>query len=274
MFANDALLLIGHGSARYPDAGSALLRHAETLRNLGRFARVEAAVLNGSPSVAEALNRLGDNVGESWSLRNHAVRVVPFFMEDGYFSKVAVPRALHAAAPASPRSPSDSHPGSADGQRRDGPSLGPRFVWCPPVGVHDGLAAIIERQALLGCAELQTPSRTAAIIVVGHGSSRSPGRALALHRHASRVAATGLFARVEAACLEESPLVGSVLASLRAHPVVVIGFFANQGGHVRDDVPAAIAAERAASGRPICFHGCVTDDPAMTAIIMDQAAGG
>jgi sirohydrochlorin cobaltochelatase len=234
--ANDALLLIGHGSARYPDAGSAIHRHAATLRGLGQFAQVEVGLLYGTPSVQQALARI-DAAG---------IRVVPFFMEDGYFTGVAVPLALG-----------------------DRPAL-----ICQPVGAHDGIAGIIEHQALAACASLGVPSRTAAIVVAGHGSSSAPGRALALHRHASRAAATYLFARVEPACLEEAPFVPDTLSTLRAHPVVVVGFFANQGGHVRDDVPALIAAEQAArgaTGRPVWFHGCVTDDPAMTGIILDQA---
>src|SRR5471032_1373537 len=75
---NETLLLIGHGSVRYPDAGHGMQRHAAALRADGHFAQVEVAVLNGSPSVAEALARIAAPV----------VRVVPFFMEDGYFSRV------------------------------------------------------------------------------------------------------------------------------------------------------------------------------------------
>lgn len=238
MLANDALLLIGHGSARYPDAGDAMIRHAEALRAAGRFARVEVALLNGGPPVAGVLSGIGAAV----------IRVVPFFMEDGYFSQVAVPAAL-------------------DGR----PAL-----LCSPVGVHDGMAGLIERQALAACARLGVPSHGTAVLVAGHGSSSAPNRALALHRHAARVAATELFARVEAACLEEAPFVAGALAGLRAHPVVVVGFFANRGGHVRDDMPALIAAERAIrgdAGQPVRFHGCVTDDPMMAQIIEDQARG-
>jgi sirohydrochlorin ferrochelatase len=179
--------------------------------------------------------------------------VVPFFMEDGYFTRVAVPEAL------------GNYPASM----------------CPPVGVHDGMAGLIERHALAACGSLGSPSRVAAVVVVGHGSASSSGRALALHRHVSRVAATELFARVEAACLEEAPFVADVLHGLRAHPVAVIGFFANHGGHVLDDLPALIAAEQAArrhahvgeAAPEVRFHGSVADDPMMVQIIIDQAQG-
>lgn len=236
MSANDTLLLIGHGSARYPDAAAAIHRHAAALRQSNRFARVAVGLLNGAPSVSDALAELGTG----------SIRVVPFFMEDGYFTRVAVPRALDEW----------------------------QVTIGPPVGVHDGMAGLMERQALVACDALGVASRHVAVLVVGHGSSSAPGRTLALHRHTSRVAATELFARVEYACLEEPPMVADVLAGLRAHPVVVIGFFAGSGGHVRDDIPALITAERAAredAGFAVQFHGSVCDDPVMTEIILDQA---
>ena len=238
MSANTALLLIAHGSARYADAARVLYRHAVALRADAIFSQVEIGLLNGTPPVAESLARIDAA----------AVRVVPFFMETGYFTREAIPRALGA----------DS-----------------RIHICPPIGLHDGMAGLIERQALAACETLGIPSRSVAVLVVGHGSASAPGGALALHEHTARVGWTTLFARVESACLEETPFVAEALRGLRAHPVVVIGFFAGDGGHVRDDVPALLAAElamRGSGGLPVVFHGSVTDDPAMTQIILDQAA--
>ena len=248
MSANDALLLIGHGSTRYPEAGNILRRQVDLLRANKLFAHIGMGLLNGSPSVSDALS----------AVRSPTIRVVPFFMEDGYFSRVAVPRTIVLA----------------EADRADDPGTPPRITMCPPVGVHDGMAGIIERQALSACAALGVPSHQAAVIVIGHGSANAPGQALALHRHAARVASTTLFARVEAACLEEAPFVADTLAALRSHPVVVIGFFANQGGHMRDDVPGLIAAEEAAAPRRVRFQGSVSDDPAMAEVVLDQARQG
>lgn len=237
-------MLIGHGSVRYPNAGDAMRRHANRLRQVGHFAQVEIALLNGDPTVQDALARI---IAPS-------LRVVPFFMEDGYFARVAVPHAL-----------------------QDRPAR-----MCLPVGVHDGMAGLIQRQALAACDDLGIPSQATAVLIVGHGSSKAPGRALALHRHTTRVAATKIFARVEAACLEETPFVADALHGLRTYPLVVIGFFANHGGHVRDDLPALIAADQAARAQielndarqVVSFQGPVTDDPMMVQIILDQATQG
>jgi sirohydrochlorin cobaltochelatase len=236
---NEALLLIGHGSVRYPDAAAPVHRHAQALRNEGRV--VAVAMLNGAPSIEMACGRLGSS----------AACVVPFFMEDGYFSKTAVPRALQAAAPA----------------------IVARFT--PAIGTNSGMAAIIERQALAASTALGVPPARSAVVVIGHGSAITPGRALALHRHCASVAEAGLFATVQPACLEESPFVADVLAKLRDRPTVVIGYFANQASHVLVDVPALLRAEAAArgtAGAPVRFHACVADDPAIADIIAEQAA--
>ena len=232
---NEALLLIGHGSARYPDAGRPMRLHADTLRAGTRFAQVETGLLNGAPSVADALARITAPV----------IRAVPFFMEDGYFSRVAVPRAL---------------------------GMRPHIMGLP-IGIHDTMSSLIERQARSACQTFGPSPHETAVLVVGHGSASAPGRALALHRHTKRLAMAEVFAEVQAACLEEPPFVADVLHELRAYPVVVIGFFANQGGHVRDDVPALIAAEQAArgdAGPMVRFAACVADDPAITRIILDH----
>ena len=132
-------------------------------------------------------------------------------MEAGYFTQEAIPRALGGI-------------GASVSARR----------WARMTAWR----GLIERQALAACEAMGVPSRDAAVLVAGHGSASAPGRTLALHEHAARVGWTALFARVESACLEEAPFVAETLRGLRRHPVVVIGFFAGDGGHVRDDVPA------------------------------------
>jgi sirohydrochlorin cobaltochelatase len=200
---------------------------------------VAVAFLDGTPSVPQVLQPLGDA----------AVRVVPFFMEDGWFTRVAIPRAL----------------------------TGTRAHVCPPIGTHPALTGLIRRQATAACEHLSILPHEAAVLLIGHGSASAPGRRLALHGHATALAAERHFATVVPACLEEPPLVADTLAGLRAHAVIAIGYFANLGGHVTQDIPALLLAERAARGTaapPVHFAGCVTEDPAITEIILDQARRG
>ena len=228
---------MAHGTQRYPDAGRSLHAHAAALRAEGRFADVAVGFLNGSPAPAEALASLAASV----------VHVVPFFMEQGWFVREAVPRAL-------------------------GEVPGRRLHYHPPVGTHSGLAALaamrVQRAAGADAAHF-------AVLLAGHGSARAPGRPMALHRHADAVAAMGKFARVRAAFLEEPPFIQDALRDWRTLPVGVVGFFAGDGAHVREDLPALLAAERgqrSANGAPVLDLGSIGDDPAMPRIIVEQAA--
>ena len=223
---NDALLLIAHGSARYPDAGRAVLAHAATIRTQGHFAEVAVGFLNGAPSAAEALA----------SLTPRITHVVPFFMEDGYFTRVAVPKALAGGA---------------------------NLRFCPPVGTHPGMVELIATRIARGLAG-RTPSD---IVLIGHGSATSPGRRMALHGHAERLGARVAF-------LEEPPLVANVLAAAHGPLVVVLGVFAGQGGHVRDDLPALIATARERLGDGLLDLGSIGDEAGMATLILDQVVAG
>lgn len=220
----NALLLVGHGSARHADAGAVLLAHADALRD--RFDQVAVGLLNGRPSLDDARA----------ALRADQVHVVPFFMEDGYFTRVAVPRVLQQAFP-------------------------PAFdlILHPPLGDHPGIPAVIASRA---------PSGTA-LVLVGHGSARAPGRRMAAHDHADALRATGRFPVVATAFLEEPPFVADTLAAIGDQPVAVLGLFAQHGTHARDDLPALIDIP-ARHHKPIAL-GIVGDDPALRALILDIA---
>ncbi|HEY8289384.1 MAG TPA: CbiX/SirB N-terminal domain-containing protein [Acetobacteraceae bacterium] len=235
-------MLIGHGSARYADAGRLLGLHADALRAGGAFAEVSFGLLNGAPSVADALART----------TAATVHVVPFFMEDGWFARIAVPRALDL----------------------DHATRG-RTVRChAPVGTHDGMAGLAAVRIARYYGETGLNEAGLTVVLVGHGSARAPGQPMALHRHVRRLAATGRYARVEAAFLEEPPLLPDQLAALADIPVAVVGFFAGEGFHVRDQLPMVLADARAA-GQVVHDLGSIADEPGIRDIILDRvmAAG-
>ena len=233
---DEALLLIAHGSARYPDADRTLYAHAAKLRAEGPFAEVRVGFLSATPSASEALATLTASV----------VHVVPFFMEQGWFVREGIPRALQGVR-------------------------GHRLCYHVPVGVHPDLATLAARRVHRACGG---NAAGFAVLLVGHGSARAPGRPMALHRHVETLAMAG-FGSVRAAFLEEPPLVADVLRDWRLVPVAVLQFFAGDGRHVREDLPALLAAEqaqRAGGGAPLLELGTIVDDPAMPRIILDQAA--
>ena len=225
LFPNEALLLIAHGSTRYPDAGRTVLAHAAMLRAQGHFAEIAVGFLNGSPSAAEALASLG----------TRTTHVVPFFMDDGYFTRVAVPKAV---------------------------GEGTHLRFCPPVGTHPGLVELIA----VRMARVPTGLGPSDTVLVGHGSSKSPGRRTALHEHAERLGARVAF-------LEESPLLADVLAETQG-PLVVVGIFAGEGGHVRDDLPTLIAAARERLGDRLIDLGSIGDEAGMATLILEQVVAG
>ncbi len=232
---DDALLLVAHGATRFADAGRWLHAHAEVLRAQRRFADVAVGLLNGSPSAAETLAALAPRV----------VHVVPFFMEQGWFVREAIPRAL-------------------------GEEHGHELRYHDPVGVHPDLADLAAARVQRACG---TDAARFAVLLVGHGSARAPGRPMALHRHVEALSAARHFAQVRAAFLAEPPLVADALRDWRALPVAVVGWFAGEGGHVREDLPALLSAEQAArgdAGAPLLDLGAIADDPAMPRIILDS----
>jgi sirohydrochlorin cobaltochelatase len=240
VFTRDALLLIGHGSERLPDAARSLLAHAEVIRSTGRFGEVKVGMLFGEPNVTSILATITAPV----------VHVVPFFLNQGYFTRIVIPNLLLPLASAS------------------------RVIrFCPPVGTHDAIATLIEDRLLRHCEMYGTDPKYLSVLLIGHGSAQSPGRARTLLRHAATLEAGGRFGWVRVAYLEESPFVGEVLAGKRGHVVAIVACLANEGKHATDDVPSLIAAERSQRGThwpPVHDLGSIGADEAMPQLIMDQ----
>ena len=265
----EALLLIGHGSARYADAGRVLEAQAEALRATGRFAEVGVGFLAGTPTPAEALA----------ALSAPRIHIVPFFMEDGYFTRVALPRALGLTLPTAGDPPAVGGPppsplmgrageGGLAAPTEDHPSpgasdaagSGPHLIPHPPIGIHPDFPALL-------AARIRTAPPTQAILLLAHGSARAPGRFMAAHRHAAALRAA--FPIVENAFLEEPPFVPDALARIGDRPTAVLGLFVNHGTHARDDMPALLQAARADRGTPLLDLGIIGDDPGLCALILD-----
>jgi sirohydrochlorin cobaltochelatase len=240
VFTRDALLLIGHGSTVVPDSARPLLVHAEVIRESHRFDEVAVGTLLGEPSAASVFRTLTAPI----------VHVVPFFLDDGYFTRIAIPNLLLPLASA-------SHV----------------IRFCPPVGSHGGIAALLEARLLRHCEVFGIDPKSLSVLLVGHGSARGPGRARALRRHAATLEAGGRFGWIRIAYLQEAPFVAEALASARGHIVAVLGYLANEGVHATKDLPGLIAEERDRRGThwpPVHDLGGIAADEAMPGLIMDQ----
>jgi sirohydrochlorin cobaltochelatase len=245
VFTRDALLLIGHGSTTVIGAARPLLAHAKVIRDTRRFAEAAVGMVLGEPNASAAFSELTAPV----------VHVVPFFVEDGYFTRIAIPDLLLPLA------------------------SGSRVIqFCQPIGSHDGVSALIESRLLRHCDLFGTRPASLSVLLVGHGSAQNPGRARALRRHAAALETKGRFGWIRTAYLEERPFAAEALASARGHVVAVVGFFVNEGTHATKDLPDLIATERNQRGThwpPVHDLGTIGADEAMPRLIMDlvTAAG-
>ena len=142
-------------------------------------------------------------------------RVYPLFMAGGWFTRIALPKRLAEAG--------------ASGWQVLEP------FGCDPA-LHD-LAADIVAEAL--AAHQMDPAQSA-LLLAAHGSFKSPVPAdIARHLSARIGAATGL-ARVEAAFIDQIPQLAQ--ATGFGPDSLCLPFFAAAGGHVTQDIPAALKA--------------------------------
>jgi sirohydrochlorin cobaltochelatase len=206
--------------------------HAAALRARGCFARVEACVLRGAPSLA---GRLAD-AGEG------RVFVVPLLMAEGHTSRVLLPEALAQAGAA-----------------------GRRATLCRPVGVSPALGPLVAGEAMALCRARGWNAAETSLVIAGHGTTRHEGSGASADFLARSLAAAGRFARVAAAFLEQEPFVEDALSRAAPGPCVVVGFFMDHGGHSAGDIPRLIAAAHPDAA----YTGAIGARPAFAEIILD-----
>jgi sirohydrochlorin cobaltochelatase len=244
VFSRDAILLIGHGSTRQPGAARPLLAHVDSIRATGLFGEVAAGVLLGEPSAADAFR----------SLTSQVIHIVPFFLEDGYFTRIAIPNLLMPLT-------TENHV----------------VRFCPPIGSHHGIAGLLESRVLRHSEMYGINPKFLTVVLTGHGSGRDPGHARALRGHAAALETSGRFGWIRVAYLEEPPLVADTMANGRGHVMAVIGYLANEGGHAMNDLPELIAAEQSARGTswpPVHDLGTIGGDEGMPGLIIDFVTRG
>jgi len=238
------LLLLGHGSARRPDAAAALGHLRDALAEHRQFAEVGIGYLAGAPDAAGALA----------GMMASRIYLLPCFIAAGYFSQVKLPDLLGLAGPLTRR--------------------GPRTLcYCEPLGESPGLSELAAAQALREARRLGLAASGATLLLVAHGTPRHPGSAENARRHAAAIAATSTFATVAVAFIEEPPMLPDMLAALAGRDVILVGLFAAEGGHGGADVTAAIAGEQSRRGSAtglLAYAGAVGAEPGMADLALAQ----
>lgn len=227
-----ALILAAHGERRVADPNRALLEHAAALAGQLPDMIVRCGVLNGEPSLDDALEQVA-------SAGACEILVYPFFMSDGYFVSNVLPKRLKALAPDA------------------------RWSILTPLGLDPGLPELMMQQALAAAAQAGFEPSGTRLLVTGHGSKSGRASAKATERIARELAGLERFERVATAFLEEPPFVENELAAEKS-PVVVPGFFAGNGMHSTQDVPAAIED----SGARAIYAGSVGVSPSVRDLIV------
>ena len=179
------------------------------------------------------------------SLQGARVFVVPMFMAEGHFTRVALPAAVGLGA-----------------------SAARPVTICAALGAGEGLAEVILGRAVAACREHGLAPNRTSVVLAAHGSRDNPASRCAATAQSERLAGSGRFAAVRVAFLEEAPSLPTALEALDGD-VLVVGLFALPGGHAEHDIPAIIAAERGRRRGRTVYTGAVGADPAIANAVLD-----
>ena len=252
-----ALVIVGHGSTVNPDSSAPTLSHAREIRKRGLFAEVACCFWKEQPSLRDVLRNTG----------SPTVYVVPNFISEGYFTQTVIPRELGLEGKITVRDDRIIH-------------------YCEPVGNHPRMTdALLRRAAEVAPGVL--PSETC-LLIAGHGTGLNDNSAKAAKDQVSKIRAMGLFAQVEAAYMEEPPLIADWDQISTQPHVVTVPFFIADGLHSYQDIPVLLGIRNeigpAASqstvflenphhlrGKTLYYASAVGTEPGMVDVIIDQA---
>jgi sirohydrochlorin cobaltochelatase len=200
-----AIVLAGHGSLVSPETGGLVRRAADLLREWGVADEATSAFWKERPSFSSVAD----------SLESNKIIVVPVFAARGWYVDVVLPREL------------------AKG-RKD-----VEYAITPPIGEHPRMAELIEEAARSGVAKRNRDE--AAIVVVGHGTSKHSGSRDTTIAAVDKLRAKQIAAEVNAAFLDDEPTICDAVETCRSPHLVVVPNFIAQGEHASEDVPAAVS---------------------------------
>lgn len=231
-------VIVSHGQPSDPDVGEREIREVAALvgAHLSEW-EVRGATLAGEGTFESAIGAGGSGCV-----------VYPLFMSDGWFTQTIIPRRLAAVATAG------EHSGAVQ--------------VLPPLGLDDALVGLsaeaVRRQAQAD----QWDVADVALVVVGHGSTRSDRPAQITRTFTEAlVAELGGVREVRCGFVEQPPVLAEVLADCDDRSLC-LPFFAARRGHVLSDIPEAATAATF-TGRildPIGIH------PGVPALIASRIA--
>jgi len=237
-----AVVLVGHGSLR-PGAGAAMIRLAERAQAAGVAPIVCAGFLNYSrPTFGEALARCVEGGASE-------VIIQPYFLVPGKFVRDDLARLAEAGRLAHPElsiqvaQPFGDHPALAQLLLKR--ALEADYLAAHPQIIHQHLPQPLEDGA--GWRPLHRLHRTG-LLIMAHGSPHPQSNA-PIYGIAKRMRAGGQFAAVAVCFMDlNKPSIPDMIDSMAARGIghlIATPYFLQLGNHVKDDLPAIIAAARA-----------------------------
>jgi sirohydrochlorin cobaltochelatase len=203
------LLLAAHGERREGATNQSVELLAAELRARGIVAEVRVGFVKGVPTIPDAMG----------AFSSAEVLVYPLFLADGHFTRVRLPELIGAS---------------------------PAREWVrtlPPLGVDPALAGVVAEKAVHACHSAGYEPKGTWLALIAHGSAIHAASRCAADELAARIGASHRFAGLASAFLEEGPPVAETLRSVPG-PVVVVGLFAGEGLHGREDIGRFIDASQ------------------------------
>lgn len=233
-----ALVLLAHGSARNPESCLPTLQLQEAFREECAFSEVRVGFWRQAPSWREAFE----------GLEGHEIHVIPLFFAEGWFTGTVIPDFLGELS-----IPEE------------------RLRLYPPLGVMEGMAALVNKVALREAEGFSAPER-ASLVMVGHGTPRNPTSRASTRALCQKLRALGGFGEVLEAFTDDDPLVDEVLGRVGFERALVIPFMLANGYHGGETIPDSLA--RSGARRMYKVTRSVGTQPEVKDLLLGQMAPG
>jgi sirohydrochlorin cobaltochelatase len=243
-WSQSSLLIVAHGSNRYPEAAAGLRRLEGMIRDQGFFERVDLAFWRQEPILDPS------------QLIGRQVFVLPFFAGLGKHTEQLIPERLGLAGAVTER----------DGQR---------LIYCQPVGCHPRLPELIEQRSLTLCQENSLAPMKTNLLLIGHGSKEG-GASRTPEAITETLRARGRFAKVTLLYLEQTPFATDWPELVIDGPVIAQPLLLSAGMHASDDLPPLFDMKecsdspRHSHGHQVWLQQGIGDEAAILAMMLDQ----
>jgi len=264
-----SVVLLGHGTDLNAESAAAVRQHVAELRRRRLFKDVQEAFWKQEPNIQTVLPQL----------TAAKVFIVPCFMSEGYFSEQVIPRALGFLGE-----------GQVDFgriQRRGNQS----FVYCKPLGTHEGMSAVVLHRAREIVERFPFPRapklEELTLFIAGHGTEQNENSRKSVDHQVELLRTQGFYADVQPLFLDQEPRIPRCYELGRTKNLVVVPFFTGDGLHVLEDIPVLlgeperIVKQRLQNGQPawrnptekkgkrLWYSASVGTDPVMADAIVE-----